>query len=379
MFKPIGKWTFVFLFSLILAVLVFYRNSPNQRTWIERAVEREFSVYSKIGIQRRSIEAAWEKVRRIPEFHRYKIIGSKVYGQPSNIRNLLQLLVDTGPVPDVDFIYFNEDVIKKDFSKRSAFRQKAPILVSAKHKSLSKFILFSDWLYDPTDQKGGWNLHLQTINENQSKWAWESKIEKLFWRGSPFDGKHFGMYRLHNWKEIPRGQLVFQSHQNPELIDAAFSFLPKKCLSEDPERCLREMGPHSYVSILDQLEYKYHLLIDGVTCAFLGTYWKLLSGCVPFKQESHDIMFYYPELVAWKHYIPVRNDLSDLQEKIAWARNHDGEAKKIAENAREFALTHVMPEHILNYCRAILHKYAALQTFQPTLEPFRPGDTERQF
>jgi len=355
-----------FLFCFFFAFMGMNLSSESQ-PWIEKAVAREFAAYEKKGISLESIENTWAKLKKKPHYLRFKIINSQVYGEESKIKHLLELLVKTYPIPDVDFIYFNEDRIKKGFAKRKSFKSGAPILVSAKDASLSQFILFSDWLYDPMDQQNGWNSSYKLINEEEAKFPWASKIDKLFWRGAPFDGKHFGKYDFKNWTSIPRGQLVYQSRLHPDLIDAAFSMYPRKCLV-DLVRCEKEMGPQSFVPIRDQLVYKFHLLIDGVTCTFPATHWKLLSGCVPFKQESPDIMYFYPELIAWKHYIPVRNDLSDLTEKIRWAKEHDQEAQQIALNAREFALTHLAPEQILSYCRSVLVRYAALQRFKPTFE-----------
>jgi hypothetical protein len=37
--------------------------------------------------------------------------------------------------------------------------------------------------------------------------------------------------------------------------------------------------------------------------------------------------------------VPIKYDLSDLKEKIEWLVNNDAEARKIAENAMEFART----------------------------------------
>jgi hypothetical protein len=79
-------------------------------------------------------------------------------------------------------------------------------------------------------------------------------------------------------------------------------------------------------------------------------------------------MYFYDELIPWKHYVPVKADLSDLQEKIQWAKEHDAMAHEIAENARAFVLTHLMPEHILLYSYKTLVKYASLQRFRPSLE-----------
>ena len=354
----------------ILILFLFFAlglHSIDSRGWIEKAVAREFAFYEKRGISLEAIEKTWQRVQRNPEFCRYKIIDSKVFGTASKIKNLLEELVKNYSIPDVDFIYFNQDRIKKSFTKRKALQNGAPVLVSAKEASLSQFILFSDWLYDPTAEESGWNALAKMINEHFEKWPWNEKIERLFWRGAPFDGNHFGMYRFNCWKEIPRGTLVYLSRVDSEHIDAAFSSYPPGCLREDPERCLREMGPQSFVPVLDQLQYKYHLIIDGVTCTYPATHWKLLSGSLTFKQASRDIMYFYPEMIPWKHYIPVRADLSDLIEKIEWAKNHDEIAHAIAQNGREFALTHLMREQILDYCRAILIRYSSLQTFQPRL------------
>ena len=338
---------------------------PN--AWIRKVAKRELKPYRKKGISRKQIERAWAKLKEKPEFKRYKIVRSEVYGPEGRMKNLLQMLVSKYPMPDVDFIHYQEDRIKKSIADRDPEKYDAPIFVSAKDTSLAQFILFADWLYDPTVEDQGWNHILNRVNQYQVDWS--EKIEKLFWRGSAFDGQHFMMYDFKNWKTIPRGTLVHQSRKHPDLIDAAFSSYPDACVEKDPARCLAEMGPTSFVPVEDQLVYKYHLIIDGVTCTFPATQWKLLSGSVSFKQDSPNIQYFFHELEPWVHYIPVSNDLSDLLDRIRWAKEHDRAAQKIAENGRNFALTHLMPEHILAYCREVLVRYAALQKFQPTLDP----------
>jgi hypothetical protein len=233
-------------------------------------------------------------------------------------------------------------------------------LVSAKHYTFDRAVLFCDYFYDIDDENSGWNRMIQDVESNQERWPWESKEEKLFWRGGPTDGR----YKVENWTTKPRGALVCQTDSYPELIDARFSEYPRRT-DTTPEEFERAIGPISYVSVKEQLKYKYHVIADGVTTAFTGSYWKLLSGCLCFMQESEDVMFFHGPLVAWKHYIPVKRDFSDLVEKIKWAQEHDLEAKEIAQNAREFAKSHLMPEHILLYSYKTLLKYASLQRFKP--------------
>ena len=52
----------------------------------------------------------------------------------------------------------------------------------------------------------------------------------------------------------------------------------------------------------------------------------LLAGdSVVLKQDSEYYEHFYKRLSPWKHYIPLKHDLSDLLEKIQWARDHDAE------------------------------------------------------
>jgi spore maturation protein CgeB len=43
------------------------------------------------------------------------------------------------------------------------------------------------------------------------------------------------------------------------------------------------------------------------------------------------------DLKPYVHYIPVKADLSDLEEQYQWAEEHPQEAKQIAANALEYA------------------------------------------
>jgi hypothetical protein len=42
------------------------------------------------------------------------------------------------------------------------------------------------------------------------------------------------------------------------------------------------------------------------------------------------------DLIEWVHYVPIKNDFSDLNEKIEWCLQHEEECKEIVKNARIF-------------------------------------------
>lgn len=55
----------------------------------------------------------------------------------------------------------------------------------------------------------------------------------------------------------------------------------------------------------------------------------LFHHITPTRDYIHD------QIHPWVHYVPVREDLTDLMEKLEWAETHQDEARRISENATE--------------------------------------------
>ena len=102
------------------------------------------------------------------------------------------------------------------------------------------------------------------------------------------------------------------------------------------------------------MQYKYQLNIDGTVAAYRFPY--LLAGdALVFKQESKYYEFFYNSLVPGKHYIPIKRDLSNLVEKIMWAKKHDQEVLQITRSARQFARDNLLPHNVLCYHVVLFH------------------------
>jgi hypothetical protein len=86
---------------------------------------------------------------------------------------------------------------------------------------------------------------------------------------------------------------------------------------------------------------KYALDIDGNTNTWSNFLARLHLGCCVLKVESPlgYRQWYYDRLSPWEHFVPVKSDLSDLIEKIDWARSNDVRAKEIATAGQAFART----------------------------------------
>lgn len=53
-------------------------------------------------------------------------------------------------------------------------------------------------------------------------------------------------------------------------------------------------------------------------------------------RQVADTMWYFPLLQPYVDHVPVKADLSDLEEKIRWCRQNDDKCREIGENAKIF-------------------------------------------
>ena len=61
----------------------------------------------------------------------------------------------------------------------------------------------------------------------------------------------------------------------------------------------------------------------------------------------------------WIHFVPIEEDLSDLKEKIEWARANDEKVQEIVKNGNELVAKWINPELMYCYYAKAFEKYAA--------------------
>ena len=74
-----------------------------------------------------------------------------------------------------------------------------------------------------------------------------------------------------------------------------------------------------------------------------------MRGFNPFWEKNDEYFF--------QHFIPIEEDLSDLREKIEWARNNDEKARQIALNANALAAQWMNPEFMYCYYAKTIELY----------------------
>lgn len=83
----------------------------------------------------------------------------------------------------------------------------------------------------------------------------------------------------------------------------------------------------------------------------------LAGGSLVLKQESQYYEHFYSDLVPNTHYIEVKRNLSDLVDKIKWAKKKDKKAHDIALNAQKFVNENLLPQHIFCYYVHLLNEF----------------------
>jgi hypothetical protein len=140
-----------------------------------------------------------------------------------------------------------------------------------------------------------------------------------------------------------RYKAVMFSQKHPDLLNARFHEydlnvpgMKDACYP----RLNKTMPEDSIPSHLYYHNYQTALVLNGIGAAFRLTRHFEYQQAVILQAYKHEEWF-TKYLLPWVHYVPVAEDLSDLQERLEWVRDHSEEMRVIAENGRKFFLQHL--------------------------------------
>lgn len=218
--------------------------------------------------------------------------------------------------------------------------------------------------------------------------AWEDdRVATAFFRGTATGGgtnidnnqrlkvSHFS----HIWKDDPvkggdepyvDAAIVGWNLRDKKIADAPMTFLR-------PNNFGFTAGKHHFTPIYEQSKYKYLVYVDG-HCAACRYGFMMRLGSVIIKvlpRQVADRMWYFPILKPYEDHVPVKEDLSDFEEKIRWCREHDAECKQIGQNAMKFYEKYVARNALLDYVQMTCRHMAKRQVDPPSWwNPAPPED-----
>lgn len=181
---------------------------------------------------------------------------------------------------------------------------------------------------------------------------WEKKISTAVFRGA---STGIGTTILTNQRL--KALSISESDENNGRLNVgitAWNLRPRKHISSE---YLETIERNSYpkadkLTLQEQANYKYILTLEGHVAAYRLSY-ELSSGSVILLAESKWKMWYYKFLKPYTHYVPIKEDLSDLLDKIDWCRRNDDKCKKITESALQFYNEYLGERGVLDYLQKL--------------------------
>ncbi|KAF7314185.1 CAP10 domain-containing protein [Mycena kentingensis (nom. inval.)] len=235
-----------------------------------------------------------------------------------------------------------------------------PLLSSAKiSPCFSDILLPSTYHYS----KSWWS----TKFEHEDDIPWEDKAPVAYWRGSSNGGQISG----DNFRAFPRFRLLNLARARSDLIDARMTEFTRSQCKED---CDADAIVAEYNITVDQgaappeNAFKYRYVVDMDGNSFSGRFLPLLrSGSLVFKSTAFE-EYFSDWLRPYEHYVPVRPDLADLEEKILWARANDAEARRIQARGMYFANRVMTDRQNDCYSALVLLEWARLANYTAAIQ-----------
>ena len=205
----------------------------------------------------------------------------------------------------------------------------------------------------------------------------EGRVATAFFRGTATGGGT----TIHNNQRLMVAHLSHEWKNDPEkggeepFLDAAIVGwnLRDKKVAENPMTFLRSnkfdftAGRHHFTPIYEQSKYKYLVYVDG-HCAACRYGFMMRLGSVILKVEPRQVadrMWYFPLLQPYVDHVPVKSDLSDLEDKIRWCRENDDKCREIAANCTKFYEKYVARNALLDYVEMVTKHIAKRQIDPP--------------
>ena len=179
--------------------------------------------------------------------------------------------------------------------------------------------------------------------------AWESRVSLAVFRGGATGG---GVTAATNARlRLCALSLTWhwERRHAPPLLDARLtSWNPRHKRGADgeidvvdpasaapPLSASSASGAH-WLDLPSQARCKYYVLVDGnVGASRLGELAEQLFVVLWVRSALPQVSHAWKGLEPWAHFVPVREDLGDLEERLLWCRANDAEARRIGQALHE--------------------------------------------
>ena len=112
-----------------------------------------------------------------------------------------------------------------------------------------------------------------------------------------------------------------------------------------------------YMPVRGQLKYKFILSLEGIDVAS-NLKWIMSSNSIAFSQPlKFETWFMEGTLIPGVHYAELKDDFSDVEEKMEYYNSHPREAKEVVENAHRYVDQFLNPAVERKIALLVFEKY----------------------
>ena len=170
---------------------------------------------------------------------------------------------------------------------------------------------------------------------------WRERRDILFWRGGGIGrslcapGEGGGPWRWHQRMDLCHHARLsrFAASLDIGVADHAGLLDPGQRARVEAEGFIKPFVPREEFA-----DCRHQIDIDGWSNSWVLLE-RLIMGSTVVKIGSAFgyRQWFYDRLAPWEHYVPVRPDLADFEESLAWLFAHPAEAEAIARNGQALA------------------------------------------
>jgi hypothetical protein len=202
----------------------------------------------------------------------------------------------------------------------------------------------------------GYEKYRRLARNNRT--AWDERSNWIVWRGLTTGVGLISKENLSSQDEdlLARVRLCLELKDMPQSSVKLHGIAQSLNPPLDTERLTSAGLLGEYISPTTWCGLKFAIDVDGNTNAWSNFFTRLLMGCCVLKVTSAAgyRQWYYHEIEPWIHYVPVRSDLSDLRERIAWCRSTPAECRQIAMAGQALAISRDYDTEIALASRRVL-------------------------
>ncbi|QIB35000.1 glycosyl transferase family 90 [Ancylobacter pratisalsi] len=204
----------------------------------------------------------------------------------------------------------------------------------------------------PLDRNRHWGelLHLSKFDR-----PFDQKDDRLVWRGATT-----GVFNRAGLSVdySARYYVALQNHKNAN-IDIKYNKIVQldECVPDIPIELIKAHHDPQGLSLAQQMASKFLLCLEGNDVATALKWMMASNSTVIMPTPTCETWFCEGELVPWEHYVPIDNDLSNIEDVYDWCLTNNIRCREIAQNGKRFISKFLSVWNEANIIREVINCY----------------------